>query len=350
MTPEQQIIKLLQGNILMRVQKAYGLDITADFKMFIERIQGLYRNIDISQFSSVVAIMGHKESGIGIKMKQENIGRYNQKDLIVNFLDDEGYVEVVMRQKVDIETLSKDSLVYQWTQDAEISDQFMIKGALVPYGQEQCPNGLSYFAQKTYKDLEEALIYYRDNIALNAKQKNLQEALCHNRLFFKNAPESLLQEALCEFLMSTLRDRATVKREENVDISHPVDLRITFKSTNHMALIEIKWLGRSLNAGHTGVSANYDSPRANAGAKQLVDYIDKNIESFSGSITSGYLVVYDLRRRNNNNIDNDKLSHADADYYQLEDLRMNPDYKTIRTDYKGTYRFYIKVDSHAYSD
>lgn len=349
MTLENQIIRLLRDNILMRVQSTYGVGITDDFKSLIDRLQGLYSNIDLAQYSSVVAFLGHTEMGSGTKIKEENVCHHSRKTLVVNFLDEEGYVEIII-EKVNVISLSNNYLVYQWTQRDHLADKFVLKGDVVPYCQDPCTNGLSYFARKTYKSLEDALIYYRDNMALDAKGKALKDSLRHNRLFFKNAPESLLQEALCEYLISSLRDQATVKREETVDESHPVDLRITFKSTNHMALIEIKWLGRSINESETGFTAIHDVKRAKDGAKQLVDYIDSNTESFPSNATAGYLVVYDLRRNKNTNPSNNKLLRKDADFYRFKELDLKPDYKKVRSDYKGTYRLFIKVSNNAYQD
>ena len=333
----------------MKVQRTYGVDITDDFKMLIDRVQSLYRNIDLSRYSSVVAVLGHTEMGSGTKIKEDNVCTHSRKTLVVNFLDEDGYVELLLG-KVNVASLSNSVLVYQWTQKDQLSDKFVMKGEIVPYSLEPCTNGLSYFARKTYKSLEDALIYYRDNMAFDAKGKALNDALRHNRLFFKNAPEALLQEALCEYLMSTLRDQATVKREETVDESHPVDLRITFRSTNHMALIEIKWLGRSINESETGFTSNHNVKRASEGAKQLADYIDSNTESFPANATAGYLVVYDLRRKNNANPSKDKLVRKDADFYRFKELAIKPDYRKIRSDYKGTYRFFIKVSNNAYQD
>lgn len=349
MTPEEQIIKLLQKDILLELQQSYGSFITEDFKNFVERLKSLYCSIDLSQYSSVVAVLKHSEMGSGIKVSEKNAYQHSKGNLIVNFLDEDGYVEVISNP-VDVLALSMDTFVYKWDPNASISDSFVIKGVERPYSQDPCTNGLSYFALKTYKDLDKALIYYRDNIAIEAKGKALNDALRHNRLFFKNAPEKLLQEALCEYLTATLRDMADVKREVNVDESHPVDISITFKSTNHIALIEIKWIGKSLNDKEDGFSGDYSNSRAEKGAKQLVDYIDANRISYPSSITAGYLVVYDLRRKNNNDPKEFKISRKKGDYYRLIELKMKTDYKRQRSDYKETYRFFVKVDRYAYSD
>lgn len=349
MTPEDQIIKLLQKDILLEMQQAYGDFIMEDFKSFVEKLKSLYRSIDLSQYSSVVAIFKHSEMGSGMKVSEKNVYQHCKGKMIVNFLDEDGYIEVISNP-VDILALSMDTFVYKWNPNISNSDSFVIKGVERLYCQDPCTNGLSYFAVKTYKDLDKALIYYRDNMALEAKGKALCDAMRHNRLFFKNAPEDLLQEALCEYLTATLRDMADVKREVTVDESHPVDISITFKTTNHIALIEIKWVGRSLNEKEDGFSGYYTNSRANKGAKQLVDYIDANRASFPSSITAGYLVVYDLRRKHNNNPKEFKISRKDGDCYRLKELNMIPDYKRKRSDYKGTYRFFVKVDRNAYCD
>lgn len=348
MTLEDQIVKLLQTDILLKIQKAYGEEIIRDFKTFIDRLRSLYRHIDLSQYSSVIAIYRHSELGGGTRKLEENVYQHRTKKLVVNFLDD-GYVEVC-DNKIDISLLSNDSFVYKWIPKAGPTDMFVVKGTTIPYSTEPCTYGLSYFAVKSYKGLDDALIYYRDAMALDAKGKALCDALRQNRLFFKNAPEDLLQEALYEYLIATLRDRAVVKREFTVDESHPVDISVTFKSTNHIALIEIKWVGKSLKEDGTDISCDYTDSRANTGAKQLVDYIDANRESYPSHITAGYLVVFDLRRKNNKNHTNTTISRANGDYFLRKELKMNPDYKRIRSDYKETYRFFIKVHRDAYID
>lgn len=349
MTPDEQIVRLLQKDILLEVQNAYGITITRDFKEFIEKLKSLYRSIDLSQYESVIAVYRHSELRMGMKVIVDNIYQHCNNHLAVNFLDDDGYAEVIT-ESFDYLSLSEDSFVYRWDPKERLSDVFIIKGVEKPYSEEPCTNGLSYFSIKTYKELDSALLFYRDSMALDAKQTILCDALRRNRLFFKNAPECLLQEALYEFLTASLRNTANVKREVNVDNSHPVDISITFKSTSHIALIEIKWIGRSLNDEESKISVSYSDRRANEGAKQLIDYIDANRESFPSNITAGYLVVYDLRRNNNNDATKDRITHCDGDFYQLKELAMNPDYKAIRTDYKGTFRFFIKVARNAYSD
>jgi hypothetical protein len=348
MTSEDQIVKLLQTDILLKIQEAYGEEIIRDFKIFIERLRNLYRHIDLSQFSSVIAIYRHIEVGGGVKVLEDNVYQHCANKLVVNFLDD-GYVEVCA-ETIDMSLISDDSFVYKWNPKARVTDVFIVKGTEIPYSDDPCANGLSYFAVKTYKDLDEALIFYRDSMALDAKGKALCEAMRQNRLFFRNAPEDLLQEALYEYLTATLREKAAVKREFTVDETHPVDISVSFKSTNHIALIEIKWVGKSLNESEDGFSNKYADSRANVGAKQLVDYIDANKESFPGKTTVGYLVVYDLRRKKNNNPAGKMITRKNGDYYSCKELKMKPDYKRIRKDYKETYRFFIKVHRDAYFD
>jgi hypothetical protein len=348
MTAEEQVVKLLQQTALLKVQQAYGIYTTEDFKEFIGKLKSLYNSIDISQYSSVVAVYRHVAIGSGIRVSIDNVYQYAHDIIMINFLDD-GYVEV-FQDSINITELSKQSVVYKWCPNNRLSDVFVIKGEEVPFSQDPCSNGLSYFSVKTYKTLEDALIYYRDTLALEAKRKVLCDALRKNRLFFKNAPECLLQEDLYDYLLVSLRDAANVKREHNVDETHPVDISITFKSTNHVALIEIKWVGKSLNAEETDISCDYSDSRANDGAKQLVDYIDANRVSFPSSITAGYLVVYDLRRKNNTDPASDRITRSDGDYYLLKMLKMSPDYKGLRPDYKETYRVFIKVAKNAYKD
>ena len=186
------------------------------------------------------------------------------------------------------------------------------------FSNEETPSEGSFFAVRTYNDLDEALINYRDNVAISCKGKSLSESMTPTRLFFNPSPENKLQEALEEYLVYRLRN-CTVKREHNVDDSHPVDIIVTWQGTNHIALIEIKWIGKSLNErGEMGVT--YNEARANKGAAQLVGYIDNNKDSFPHHVTVGYLAVFDLRRKENNDPNALKISRVNADYFKEREI------------------------------
>lgn len=147
----------------------------------------------------------------------------------------------------------------------------------------------SIFAQPTYKELDEAMDYYYDRFAKNSSCLVLNQIWTDSsRCEFIAKPEHFMRDSLCQYLQAVLRNH-TVKREQNVDATHPVDIKVIWPVITNVALIEIKWLG---NSGTT----KYRDARANEGAKQLIDYIASSVEEEPEKHFIGYLTVFDGRR------------------------------------------------------
>ncbi len=84
----------------------------------------------------------------------------------------------------------------------------------------------------------------------------------------------------------------TIKREQVVDDSHPVDIKATGPSLDTVSLIEIKWLGKS-------TTVSYTDSRANDGAEQLIGYLKASEVREPNINFKGYLAVFDARRKQN---------------------------------------------------
>ncbi len=350
MASEDTIIRLLQSQFILKIDDAYHAESVKDFTMCIRQIRKLYKSIDISRYATISAFVGRHSDyvGKGITMQMQNIHFLDRDNLVVHFMN-EGTTQVLLSEEFDGNSLSKDTFVYCWKRDEDKADNFLIKGEMVPFSEEETPIEGSFFAVKTYNDLDEALTNYRDNVAPMCKGKALEDSMTATRLFFHAAPEDLLQQALFEYLDSRLR-QCDIKREHNVDETKPVDIMVKWRGTSHMALIEIKWVGKSLKADGSGFSADYNDARARTGASQLVDYIDKNTDSFPRDVTTGYLVVYDLRRRRNTDQTCTTISRVDANYYKDKEIEYNHQYALSRKDFKRPYRFFVKVSNNAYQD
>ena len=349
MKPEETLVRILQRQFILKIDDAYGDDVIDDFKLCVSKLKQLYKAIDIGQYETITAIVGcHTElQAISKTMNMDNLHSITTKRLAVNFVD-EDTVNVIQDDQLATDSLSEKTFVYRWTCGERHADQFCIKKEWHAFSEEETPSEGSFFAVRTYNDLDEALVFYRDNLAISCKGKSLAESMTESRLFFHPSPEDKLQETLEEYLSYRLRN-CTVKRENNVDDSHPVDIIVTWQGTNHIALIEIKWIGKSLNErGEIGVT--YTDSRACSGAAQLVSYIDNNSDSYPHHVTIGYLAVFDLRRKDNNDPNAEKLLRANADYYREREINFDTKYETIRTDFKKPYRFFIKVSNNAYQD
>jgi hypothetical protein len=247
-----------------------------------------------------------------------------------------GSIEITPLNLATLTALSATSVVYLL--DAG-SEKFIIGGK--PY---QVPNPLpgypSVFCKPTFSNLHSALNDYKVRHAAHTTCYLLQDAWHDDkRWWFKAKPESTMRRSLTQYLRGVLRD-ANVKPEQNVDESHPVDIHVQFTSTAQHAIIEIKWLGRSVNT-ETGEEATaYTKSRAIDGAKQLADYIDKTVQSSPHYGARGYLVVFDGRRKGLR-IGMEALDQADALDYKEKDITYSPDYAVTRSDFHPPIRMYL---------
>lgn len=349
MKKEDAIIQILQEQFVLRIDDAYGSNSVDDFIYCVGLLRILYQNVALSRYETITAFVGTHPclNGKGREMRKENIHDVDTNNLIVKLVDEDNVV-LYQPEEIDVIALSNTTFIYHWKSDDTYPDKFYVKGDLFPFSDAATPEEGSFFAVRTYSDLEEALINYRDNVALMCKGRALSESMTSTRLFFNPAPEALLQEALNDYLTSRLRN-CDVKREHNVDDSHPVDIIVHWRETNHLAIIEIKWIGKSLNKDRN-IGVSYYDARANEGASQLIGYIDDNGDSHPRDITVGYLVVYDLRRHKNDDVNRKKMSRADADWYRSKEVNYNPQYDLVRKNFRKPYRFFIKVSNDVYED
>jgi hypothetical protein len=198
----------------------------------------------------------------------------------------------------------------------------------------------SVFAVATFTDLKQALEDYKMRRARKCSCPILAKAWRgRNRLFFKAAPERTMQESLAEFLDSHLRGNVEVRREQNVNPTQPIDIKVTWFMTNRLALIEVKWLGKSLSAA--GKITSRTDARAREGAKQLAAYLDDNASEAPIQETRGYLVVIDGRRaglkRGARHIDRQKgLKYSDRE------IAYSPKYHETRADFETPIRLFVE--------
>ncbi|MEU1388509.1 MULTISPECIES: hypothetical protein [unclassified Nonomuraea] len=159
----------------------------------------------------------------------------------------------------------------------------------------------SYFSVPYFRDLNDALVHYGYTQVREAQCEFIAQAWQDdNRLIFLPRPERLMRRSLQKFLSASLRDHnfVEVMPEQNVNETRPVDIKVTWITSNRVALIEIKWLGLSARPGERKATQNFDDKRARDGAQQLVDYLELYRQQAPGRETRGYLVVFDGRRHN----------------------------------------------------
>jgi hypothetical protein len=240
--------------------------------------------------------------------------------------------------QIDPLALAGRAVVYHFN----AADFLVLDGAL-----EKVPNGSglpSSFGLPTFLELEEALRFYGIRLARRSSCYVLQECwFDENRIYLKNKPEATMRRSLAQYLRSTLRahELVEVREEQNVDESHPVDIKVTWSLTNRLALIEIKWLGDSANAEGTAAPTVYRDARANEGATQLAEYLDENLVRAPEHLTRGYLVVFDARRRGVTPF-GCEVAPEDARYYQNLEIAFDPRQEESRGDFHLPFRFFLE--------
>lgn len=239
----------------------------------------------------------------------------------------------------DINENRNTAIIYKFTKETETE---MIFGKTSDKKLPFIPDSDSYFAIQTYKDLDLALEDYNTKVARHSECGYLNNIWADpNKIFFKPKPEHTLRNSLTYFLKIRLRN-TEVRPEQIVDESHPVDIKVTWTLASHLALIEIKWLGKSLETTPMKkITQTYTDSRALEGAKQLAEYLDANLIQSPVKTTKGYLVIFDARRWNCNK-DTTAVSNADGLRYMNETITYDPDYHLIRSDFAKPVKFFMQ--------
>lgn len=216
---------------------------------------------------------------------------------------------------------------------------------VLPQGFEAIDNPQGYpsaLAPPSFFVLEEALHYYDTQMARRSTCRILED-IWHDdrRLMLRRKPEATMRRSLAQYLRIALRDHAEVFEEQNVSETEPVDIKITYAQSSHRALIEIKWLGHSINRTLDGTGTTYSADsRTNEGAQQLANYLNNHGQNAPASRTVGHLVVYDARRAGLNAFP-PAPSHEQAWKYQSLAFAV-PTEHTDREDFAFPSRFYLE--------
>ena len=240
----------------------------------------------------------------------------------------------------DFRTLSEHSIVYVFKESQET---FYIAGDAQHVVNPTRGVHASVYAIPTFRALEDALQDYHLHFVRRCGCRILATVwMSDARLVFKNKPESTMRRSLAQFLRVTLRGDAIVGEEKNVDESHPVDIRVTWQLAPRVALLEIKWLGDSVT--RTGELLRYRDARAKEGAQQLVDYLEAEAVETPTQYRTGYLVVYDGRRRGVR-LDTVALTLEDAQYYANRPVVYDPVHHEQRSDFAVPYRMFFEPNA-----
>jgi hypothetical protein len=239
----------------------------------------------------------------------------------------------------EIANLINTGIVYQLLQSVETVS---INGATMPVP-KVIEDAISQFLLNSFIDLRKALLAYRDFMARTSKCHLLREAWAENqRLWFDTKPEYRLRRALHNYLYSYLRhDGIDLREEQNVDDSHPVDIKVVWRMESRSAIIEVKWIGKSINLKTNKITAIYSDARARKGAKQLAKYLEAHRQQAAKEDTRGYLVVFDCRRKHLKPIAT-SVSKADGLHYLSHEIAFAPEFHKPRSDFDEPIRMFLE--------
>ena len=237
----------------------------------------------------------------------------------------------------DYRALSEHSIVYVIDESGE---RFHVAGEIREVVNPTRGAHASVYAIPTFRALEDALQDYRFRFARYCACPILAEVWESDaRLVFKNQPEATMRQSMTQFLRVTLSGGATVAEEQNVDASHPVDIRVTWQLGWRIALLEIKWIGDSRT--RTGRLLKYRDKRANTGAQQLAEYLEAQASQTPMHYRTGYLVVFDGRRRGLRP-DTEALTVANAKFFAAKSVVYDPPLQELRTDFAMPVRMFME--------
>jgi DNA repair exonuclease SbcCD ATPase subunit len=163
---------------------------------------------------------------------------------------------------------------------------------------------------------------------LRNKIEELEGAIALSRHISENS--SIELEAHYKALISQQEEVA--EKQQRLDgILSDITVRI--------ALIEIKWLGKSRN--NAKITSEYTQARALSGASQLADYLDMNKVQAPTHKTRGYLVIIDGRRAKLKK-QTDRVNVLDGMKYAGIEISYNPRYHDHRTDFELPVRMFAE--------
>jgi hypothetical protein len=240
------------------------------------------------------------------------------------------------------EELAQTAVVYRYHGDGE---EFLA-GAERKAVLRLDPSARSQFSVPTFSNLREALQHYA--------RENVQESTCYifrrvwrdaNRLFFVAGPESLMRDSLTQFLTNRIGGDHDVWPEQNVNEQNPVDIRVQPRfQNNRLMIIEIKWLGDSVDAEDGHITARHRDARAQDGANQLANYLNEQRRSAPARVIQGYYVIIDARRRNlpQNALPPISITREDGFHYENQVIAFSPAHHEIREDFDAPYRMFAR--------
>lgn len=330
------------------VHRHFGASGVDALRRLVSSVRRIYRDVDPSLLDGDLMVIARPTgasvvTSLGAVAHSVAAGQFIQHQIAGDTL-----VEVLSADRLEIRpgtvdpaSLSSEAIVYLYR---DRSEQIFISGETFTIRNPSPAAMVSIFARPTFSSLDAALTRYATEVV----NKTVCFILGHevdgiwaddNRLFLRSKPEEVMRRSLHQYLRDAFPD-AEVRPEQIVDESHPVDIKVTWADTTHRAIIEIKWIGDSID-GEGRITTPYRDARARKGAQQLSEYLDGDAETAARLRTRGYLVVIDARRRGlvEGQV---TISVTDGLHYRDREIVYDPDYHALRQDFAPPVRMFAE--------
>ena len=338
------IVRLCSDIHVPKVEAIFGTAGVDAMCKVMRTAQNVYAHIELERFAGTLVIFQRvsNDSSNTVAFGQPIVLATLANSTVAQIVLETNEVGIVCLRpdldQSDMEALAQSAVVYRYSNGkeeffagTERMDVFRID-----------PVALSQFSIPTFATLRKALQHYSSD--------SVRESTClifrkiwkdTNRLFLKVKPEATMRDSLTQFLKNRLGADYDVMPEQNVDESHPVDIRICTRLVNsRLALIEIKWLGDSATEDGQ-ITVSYRDARAQKGADQLAGYIDKQNQSTPSRVCHGYYVIIDARRKGLVE-ETTRIAKGDGLYYENKRLNFNPAHHESRKDFDEPYRMFAR--------
>lgn len=351
--------ELVADSFVYQVEKELGAAGSSGLKVLLNTVKLIYqqcppeqlpgtltvvRSLDASPLNPAIAAFGTPAPAVDYaELGRKLLTCPHDGHAVVEVSADNSLRLVSLANDLDLKSLAQGAIVYRFDTTAER----ILAGAYEGFVKPVSPLLLSNFAVPTFHTLEEAFRYYGRFIE-ETKCRILKDVweggVDGPRLVFVNKPEARMRDSLAQTLDLLLRN-ATVKPEQNTDETKPVDIRVNWFGSTAIALIEIKWLGMATakvaTADSEGTFTEYSASRAQTGAHQLADYLDREVRHADTLAPIGYLVVFDGRRKGVKDAQG-PISEVDALAFEKAEIALNPDLASQRPDFAEPVRFFMR--------
>ena len=297
-----RIADIVRDHYLVVAAKTYGESGTEAIRSLFPYLRKIYAAIDyesvnvgITVFRMLASAPLPFDSSEAYQLSDlADITVHNQGALTLQVLDD-GSAYLWIRD-LHPDEIPTDAIAYRYEPYA--GERFWVKGA--QYSDASAGGYPAMFGTPVFVDLSDALAHYGTHVARASECAILQQAWREDaRVMWKAGPEATMRRSLHQYLRGALRNgRPDVHQEAPTDDRNPVEITVRWPNSNRIAVIEIKWLGKSGLLDPPRQTREWSEKRAKDGLLQLADYLELTRIRAPYHDRRGYLVVFDGRRAN----------------------------------------------------